>query len=201
MKIGDLLIKLGEGKALSQTELQELRLWGNQTQLNNSFVSGIQNGTGEINSSSVTTKILSTGKDIVSGYAVRLKRTTSFNLPNGSTNIEWNEEEYDDGDFYDANISTTNIIVPRTGIYNVTFGAYISAVAANHHYVSTFRDGASYYPSIGSYLGAGQNYILSASDERTYVKGEIVYLRASQMSGSTSSLITAYFTMRLIREV
>lgn len=203
MQIGDLLAKLGEGKTLSRTELQEIRLWGNQTQLNNSFVAGIQNGTAEINTSSVTTKIISTGKDIISGYSVRLKRATNFTLPGGSvvTTIQWVDEDYDDGGFYDPNISTTDITIPRTGIYNVTLGASVAASAANGLFViTTFRGGIAYYPHLKDYLSAGQSYSLSGTDERLYTKGETVTVGGINTGASDGVLNAGYFTMRLIRE-
>ena len=48
MNIGDLFVKLADGTPLSQEEKQQLRLYGNQTQLNNSFVAGLQNGQSDI---------------------------------------------------------------------------------------------------------------------------------------------------------
>ena len=201
MQIGDLFVKLADGNPLSQEEKQLLRLYGNQTQLNNSFVAGLKNGQSSITVDSVNvTGNIYTGKDVVSGVAVRLRRTSAFTIPSGTTTIQWNEEEYDDANFFDISVSNTDIIVPLTGIYNVTIGFYVKAgSAANHHYVSTFRGGSSYYPTVGAYLGATQNYILSATDERTYEKGEAVNVRASHLSGVDSTVETAYFTMRLIR--
>ena len=53
MNIGDLFVKLADGTPLSQEEKQQLRLYGNQTQLNNSFVAGLQNGKSDIIAKSV----------------------------------------------------------------------------------------------------------------------------------------------------
>ena len=49
MNIGDLFVKLADGTPLTQEEKQQLRLYGNQTQLNNSFVAGLQDGQSSIN--------------------------------------------------------------------------------------------------------------------------------------------------------
>lgn len=54
MPIGDLLEKLAKGEKLSQSEIGDLRLFGNQTQNNNSFVTGMQNGAVDINVKSIT---------------------------------------------------------------------------------------------------------------------------------------------------
>ena len=42
--IGNLLVKLSERRPLNPSEKEELRLWGNQSQLSNSYVAGLQNG-------------------------------------------------------------------------------------------------------------------------------------------------------------
>lgn len=201
--IGDILAKLGRGETLSTIEQQAIRLWGNQTNINNAFIAGLQNGQSGLSVSHIdVVDRINLGKEVLAGVSLRLKRTTSFSLPSGTTTIEWNEEEYDDSDFFNLSVSSTNITIPLTGIYNATLGVYVKAGAvANHHYVSTNRAGVSYYPTVGAYLGANQNYILAASDERTYEKGETVLVKASQVSGVNSTLETGYFTMRLIRMV
>jgi hypothetical protein len=48
MPIGDMLARLAKNETLSQFEIEELRLWGNQTQTNNSFVAGLQNGSSNV---------------------------------------------------------------------------------------------------------------------------------------------------------
>ncbi len=48
MQIGDLLAKIGRGETLSLAEQQEIRIWGNNAQLLNNFVSGIQSPDGQI---------------------------------------------------------------------------------------------------------------------------------------------------------
>lgn len=54
MPIGDLLEKLAKGEKLSQDEVGDLRLFGNQAQNTNAFVAGMQNGTVDINVKSIT---------------------------------------------------------------------------------------------------------------------------------------------------
>ena len=49
MPIGDLLEKLARGEKLSQDDIGDLRLFGNQAQNTNAFVAGMQNGTVDIN--------------------------------------------------------------------------------------------------------------------------------------------------------
>ena len=198
MNIGDLFVKLADGTPLSQEEKQQLRLYGNQTQLNNSFVAGLQNGISEINVSNARVSgNIYTGKDVVSGIAIRLKRTSSLSLASGgaTTTIDWDVEDYDDGNFFDANVSTQNVTVLYSGRYTVSIGGFISG-ASSIYSITTMKNGVSYYPAIAIASGG---WILSATDEREYEKGDVITVDVINYAGSTSTLASAYFTMRLTR--
>ena len=54
MNVGDLLVKLADGIPLSPEEKQRLRLHGNQTQLSNAFVDGLQSGNSDVNARSLS---------------------------------------------------------------------------------------------------------------------------------------------------
>lgn len=203
MQIGDILKKLAKGEKLTDIEIETLRLFGNETQTGNQFITGIQSGAIGINPSFIRTAgFISIGKEVISGVALRLKRTTALALPSGTTTVSWDEEEYDDAGFFDINLSATNIRIPISGIYQATIGGYIkSQTGANHYYMSTFRSGVSYYPVMGAYLSTAQNFIGSSIDERTYEKGETVTIRITHSAGVDGELTTGYFTMRLIRSI
>lgn len=47
-QIGDILAKLGSGEALNQDEQQRIRLWGNNTEFNNAYIAGLQNGSSDL---------------------------------------------------------------------------------------------------------------------------------------------------------
>lgn len=53
MQIGDILVKLAKGEKLMDNELQTLRLFGNQAELNNQFITSIQDGSGVINAKKI----------------------------------------------------------------------------------------------------------------------------------------------------
>lgn len=53
MAIGDLLVKVANQQPLTEIEKQQLRLWGNQGEGNNSFIVGSQNGQSIINAQSI----------------------------------------------------------------------------------------------------------------------------------------------------
>lgn len=55
MPFGDTLEKLARGQALSETEIQNLRLFGNQADLFNQFVGGMQTGSSDISVKSIKT--------------------------------------------------------------------------------------------------------------------------------------------------
>lgn len=203
MQIGDALKKIAKGERLTESEIEALRLFGNETQTSNQFITGVQSGAIGITPSFIRTSgFISIGKEVISGIALRLKRTTALALPSGTTTVSWSEEEYDDAGFFDINTSATNITIPVTGIYQATVGGYIkSQTGTNHYYMATFRSGVSYYPVIGAYLAAGQNFIGSSIDERTYEKGETVTVRITHSAGVDGELTTGYFTMRLVRSI
>jgi hypothetical protein len=58
MPIGDMLARLAKNETLSLFEIEELRLWGNQTQTNNSFVAGLQNGSSNVYSNTLNSNTL-----------------------------------------------------------------------------------------------------------------------------------------------
>lgn len=197
MNVGDLFVKLADGTPLSQEEKQQLRLHGNQTQLNNSFVAGLQNGQSEINvSNAKVSGNIYTGKDVVSGIAVRVRRSASQTIAATPTltTIAWNNEDYDDANMFSLS-DNTKIIVPVSGRYNVTIGAFISGPSAAYS-VSTYRGSTSYYPAFAFFMGGFNS---SATDEREYIKGEEITVKISNTSASTATLVAAYFTMRLVR--
>lgn len=201
MQIGDILAKLGEGKPLSQIELQELRLWGNQTQNNNSYIVGLQNGKSGVIASSVNTNNLTIGKDVYSGYAAKIRRSSNYILPSLTfTTIPFESEFYDNGNFFDFNVSATNITIPKTGIYNTILYGSITSAATGSYLLATYRNGSTYTPAFRIRSEASQSFVLSSTDEAEYEKGEIVTVVGWQNSGSDATFLGGSLSIRLIRE-
>jgi hypothetical protein len=53
MPVGDILKKIAEGKPTSRIEVEELRLWGNETQLLNAYTVGLQTGKSNVSDLSI----------------------------------------------------------------------------------------------------------------------------------------------------
>lgn len=84
MQIGDLLAKIGRGEQLTQTEQEEIRLWGNLTQNLNSFTAGLQNGQSDLFANSVrsnndTIKLIYLFKPTVDTTSFEVTVPTNYN--------------------------------------------------------------------------------------------------------------------------
>ncbi len=124
-QIGDILAKLGRGATLTTAEQQQIRLWGNNTEFNNSFVTGLQNGQSNLNVSTIRA-ISGDFEYPPSGVALRLIRNTNVTL---TTAVEYvvsfETKRYDDMQLWNP-ADPTNIYFRRTGKYQVSLRALVS---------------------------------------------------------------------------
>lgn len=87
MNIGDLLVKLASGTPLNPEEKQELRLFGSNTQLNNSFVAGLQNGGSSISVETLYSRSGVFDKQPTRAVVLQGARTV---LQNTQTSVQFN---------------------------------------------------------------------------------------------------------------
>jgi len=84
MQIGDLLAKMGRQEPLTQEEQGRIRLWGNNVDSNNSFVTGLQNGrsdlyANEVKSNNDTIRLIYLFKPTVDTNSFDVVVPTNFN--------------------------------------------------------------------------------------------------------------------------
>ncbi len=289
MSIGDILVKLGQQKTLSQSELADLHQWGELTQSNNQIIPGwIKPGstqpnpdtikarlgifdiiqiwnksvqTGEIdgdlflgedltdpakagfhffatdqtyNSESVgagdlllgdnssgqpnilwdnsaaeflvRTGTITTGKlvgdSFLSGLNARIKRQLS-NLTvsnNTYTDCVFNTEEFDNGNYYDSAVSTTDITIPEDGNYLIIITATWNTNGTGARWAYATRDTGSgaviMYPyEYDDNPSSSSPSFQSGSDIRALTKNDVVTLRLRQSSGGNLDLVYGALTI------
>jgi len=89
MQIGDLLAKIGRQEPLTQEEQGRIRLWGNNVEMNNAFVSGLQNGQSNITAGEIKSNIIYVKNEVLSGTSVKLLRTKSQSITRGTTDFKY----------------------------------------------------------------------------------------------------------------
>ncbi len=120
---------------------------------------------------------------------VRLLRTSDQSIPNSTeTNMEWQSEEYDDGDWFDGGVSTTQIIVPA-GVTRilVEVGASIEANATGTRKLFIRKNGLQSGATRISTASAGPTQMV-ASAVLDVVATDIITARVQQDSGVALNL-------------
>ena len=201
MELGDIFVKMATNKTLTPQELDFLKISMKQTQLNNSFVSSLQNGTGTIKVKHISSD---TGFFNLppSGISLRVTRDTNTTISDSTeTDISWENEYYDDADMWKSS-SPTIITIQQTGRYVVT-GRTLWTAATN----TGFRIATVYDTSVGvsPAIVTSTDYPASTLhrnlfyDEVNLTKGQNLSMMVKQFSGSNATLEYARLTIRLLK--
>ena len=195
MNVGDLLVKLADGIPLSQEEKQQLRLYGNQSQLNNSFITGLQNGQSSINASNVETRSINREP-----YArgVRVWRSTAQTIANNTaTAIEFDTVINDEDGFSDLSNHPTRLTVPNGMGGKYILGFYLlysglSVAGGWYPYVATGvklnGTGFANLVADSEYSASGFGPITSSSCQVNLDAGDYIELIAFQYTGNSNDV-------------
>lgn len=201
MQIGDILVKIAKGEKLSEFEMQNLRLFGNQAELNNQFVTSIQDGSGTINAKNVRS-IYGNFTYPPAGAALRLTRDTNTTITNSTkTDVSWENEVYDDINMWNGS-SPTVITVQATGKYIVTGRTLWTASTNTGFRIATVYDTAV---GISPAITTSTDYPTSTLhrnlfyDEVNLRKGQQISMMVKQFSGADATLEYARLTIRLLK--
>jgi len=185
-QIGDILARLGRGELLTESEQQQIRLWGNQTEFNNAYISGIQNGRSTVNALEISASRLYVNKEVFSGLAARY-HCYNVTAPVGYTDtVNWV------ADYADAGFSTdgTGITIPETGVYLVAFQISWDNTASSTGIRDTGAktNGDPARPQSNALAATGASYTyVRAYDEIEYQGGDVVSFTHYQAGGATVS--------------
>lgn len=201
-QIGDILAKLGRMEALTTTEQQAVRLWGNALEQKGAFIDGLQNGRSNIISADISAERLYVGKEIVSGtagryYELDLSVATSTYVGTAA----WTKLYADAGFSTAFTTGQDNVVIPESGRYQVS----IQVNWNNTVSTAGIRDSGL---SINDIARSPQNNTLVATgafntylygiDEVNLSKGDELHLTHWQNSGSTLTVRTT-MSVRKIR--
>jgi hypothetical protein len=199
MNIGDILAKLGRREALTSDEQQRIRLWGNQTEFNNAYITGLQNGQGNINVNEIRAN---TGLFAYppNGYAVRLN-TGGETVSTGATGytISWATKTYDDINMWNS-AAPTIININITGKYIVTGRALWNAAnltGTRGYYV--FNADTSEIILNDTVFPTTLAHRHLIYDELNLSRGTRLSVMAKQFSGVDATLTHAKLTIRLLK--
>lgn len=132
--IGDIFEKLAKGEKLNEFELQQLKLWGNRAELNESFVSGMQNGSSDIHVKNIRAE-MGEYRYAPSGYSSKFRSSETVAPTATSTKIVWDSIVYDNLGVYPGS-GQTDITIKLTGKYKfVIWGDAWKAPAATTGYL------------------------------------------------------------------
>lgn len=200
MQLSDLFIKIANNARLTPQELAFLKQMGDTMQLNNTYVTSLQN-----NAYIKSILINSSSEFIQSELGAKVKVTTnqSVNTGGGGTiDSVFTNAVYDDSNFWNSG-SPTRLTIPITGRYVVAARAYWEPSAnAGTRQALIYKNGSS---GIGVWntqqndSGASRAVLCFAYGEVTFTKNDYITLALSQFTGSALNCTDSYITIRLIR--
>jgi len=194
-KIGDILAKLGRGEALTTNEQQQIRLWGNQSEFDHSYVAGLQNGRSDISASEVLANKLSVGKELFYGSAARYYNDLLTVAHQTYTDIPSWTADYASAGFY---ANGKYVYIPQTGIYQVIIHSWWNASATGFRDMGTKINDAPNSPFDNKSSNSFLTY-LNAIDEKEYRAGDAISLTVYQNSGGDLVMGSAWMVFRRIR--
>lgn len=195
-QIGDLLIK--DPNTLTPQEREELRLWGNQTQLSNNYVAGLQNGGSVVLALELRADRIFAGKDMLSGRALRTvaPAVSISNNPSPAPAVSGWVDTYNDGFVIDG----SKVYIPETGIYTVfiitewvTNGTGTRAITLQINGTTISLPGDSQVPS------STVSTPCQGVDENSFTKGDYLEILNYQNSGGSLSTIYTALVLRKVR--
>lgn len=196
-QIGDILAKLGRGETLTPSEQQQIRLWGNNTEFNNAYIAGLQNGTSNIVASKIDANIIQIKNDILSGYAIKAYRDTDQSVATSTnTFIEWEALEYSTfpPTAIDLVSSPDKIYIPISGRYVVGVNVAMSAIASGFWRIDITRNGTLF--ASGTATTATGFAALNYPEDVYLQAGDYIGCKMWQNSGGTLDMLGSNIYIR-----
>jgi len=198
MQIGDLLAKIGRQETLTQEEQQRIRLWGNNTEFNNSFVSGLQNGQSNIMAGEIRSNIIYVKNDVLSGSSIKLLRTTSQSITSGTPDfIDWESFEYNSFpvDMVNLSVDPTKIYIPTSGRYVI--GINVAFDAASWWRADIIKNGVTSPTLASGTTNVTVGFSALNYPEDAYLeKGDYIQCRVTQNTGGALNVLGANIYLR-----
>jgi len=196
-QIGDLLVKLGRGETLTLGEEGTLRLWGNQAQLDSFYVTGLQNGQGEINAGTIIADTLDTGSTRYSDFYCYFDASGTQTIPNNvSTNITLSYTALENRGF---SVSSGIITFPVSGFYLIQIWGDFASNATGYRQLLMDRISGSGFGNCSEAKNAISGAITPCfvSGEMTFDIGKTGVLNVRQTSGGDLDITNVGFSIRL----
>lgn len=201
--IGDILKKLADGVNLSDTEIQTLRLVGNQIEANNAFILGLQNGTGTVTarhiralSGEIRYPPIGIGSSVY--FARDATRVSTVPTATETMGVFYGGARYDELKGYTAN--STIFRIPYSGKYLINLHARWNTATGGARQVKLLNVGYGYMPEYDSQHSSSAsngvtNFVIG---EASLVGGSDISVELYQTSGGN---LDVYGTMsiRLLR--
>lgn len=191
--IGDLLVKLNNGVKLQPAEEQELRLWGNQTQINNAYIGGLQNGASSINAATISGNTFFAGKEQFSGLAGKFYNDGATVPDSTLYTTPLSIVGYNDGFPFDG---TGTITIPATGYYSITMEVvYQSSPTGGKRNVYSTNN----YIYLQAVAQSNDQITVTGTIDVLLSKGDTMYMIAYQESGGNLSMLRGSMAIRKVR--
>lgn len=199
-----LLKKIANNEKLTPQELDELGNFGTNTQQNNAFTAGLQNGTSSLYVNTITGR--SSEFDYPqSGLSVKVARTTAQTISTGGggmADCQFTSVVYSDAPFFNPS-ENTKITIPRRGRYLVFARAYWApSAAAGTRQLNVVKNGGAGIGILNGQQndsGASRAVLCFAYGEVTFEKDEYLSNSLAQFTGSDLNCTDSYLTVRLLR--
>jgi len=199
MQIGDLLAKMGRQEPLTQEEQQRIRLWGNNTEFNNSFVAGLQNGQSNIMAGEIKSNVIYVKNEVISGSSVKLLRTSSQSIASSYAEyIEWESFEYNSfpADMVNLSADPTKIYIPTSGRYVIGINVAFDPTS-NYWRGDIVRNGVTSPPLASGITNVPVVFSALNYPEDAYLeKGDYIQFRVLQSSGGALNVLGGNIYLR-----
>ncbi len=200
MQIGDLLAKIGRQEPLTQEEQGRIRLWGNNVEMNNAFVSGLQNGQSNITAGEIKSNIVYVKNEVISGSSVKLIRTSTQSIDSSSAEyIEWESIEYNTLPVDMVNLSTdpTKIYIPTSGRYVIGINLALVSISSGYWRGDIVRNETTNPTLASGTTNTSTGYCTINYPEDAYLeKGDYIRCRVVQNSGGALNVLGANIYLR-----
>lgn len=183
--IGDILVKISKGIALTETEQLRLQLWGNRAESEESFISGLMDGSSEIFVNSVRTNRIKVANRVITGVWARAYGVESA-LHNTTTTLS--SLVFTGEPQFGITLSGDSLYVSQTGTYNISLETYWESNATGNRKTTMAVGGITNYveATFPAVSGAGTSYYIQRTSAQIG-SSKAIKLKIHQTSGSTLS--------------
>ncbi len=199
MQIGDLLAKIGRQEPLTQEEQGRIRLWGNNVEINNAFVAGLQNGQSNIMAGEIRSNIVYVKNEVISGSSVKLLRTTSQSISPGFDYIDWESFEYNSFpvDMVNLSVDPTKVYIPTSGRYVIGINVAFDPITSGYWRADIIRNGVTSPTLASGNANIPAGFCAINYPEDAYLdKGDYIQCRVGNLTAGALNVLGANIYLR-----